>query len=250
MYQSTNICMHKSKFRNKKWMTSVGIYLLISIPLLASKKSVAQSEPEAAARKVTSNLAAGWVGIIKIVPTDLSPIKKFNIQMKLSNHRIDLVRIGSADAYDVLVNIAPEGMPLVRSNFSAQIITATPSGWFPNIKPVINNFDIVEKKSNASFLGVCTTNMTIDNVSVLSNGSWKGDVICWHGGTEKNSGTITLRRGQFDETAKSVGTVTSGGGNNSNSSNNRTQSSESPNNSTGINEIKDRVPGLLRRIFR
>lgn len=234
----------------QKWVSSVSSVLLMSL-ILSGGESLAGTMTKDAAQKEIALLSGGWVGTIKVVPRDIRPVRRFNVQFKLSNPRFESPQ-DTAYTYDLVVNIAPEGKPLVRANFSDPTTSAYVGGW-PNNEPTLNRFFIVPYKSvtgnpNASFLEGCNGSMLVGNITpALAKGSWKAEVRCADPSQYgEDSGEITLQRGQFNESAQPAAVVPNGSSNSSSSQQNTPQTpSNSPNNG-----IKEKASDLIRSIFK
>jgi hypothetical protein len=197
-------------------------------------------------------LSGGWVGKIKIVPNDLGPVRKFNIQLKLSNPVLSPNTSIHAHTYDVEVNIAPEGKPLVRSNFSNQTIrTYTYKDVGYNYIYRFSGFNFVRKGfKNIGLLEGCERNLDFEDVNLSTSSPWKGEASCR--GIEKKTilkGEITLQRGQFDESA-SASNVSSGGQSDRAVSSQQQGNQIMPPNRSVIDDVKNEVPAFLRNIFK
>jgi hypothetical protein len=252
------------------WMNAIGNTLVVSLFAFAYGEPILAKGAEAI-KKEAIQLSGGWVGTIKIVPKNLDPVMKFNVQMKFSNPRPE-DQYGYSYYYDVMVNIAPEGQPLVRSHFSNStigVVLSKISGTY-DYENFLGDFHFVRPRTyDAGFLVGCEHSMSMDGVNMTTpaNGPWKGRLKCYSDKTGRtHSGEIILQRGQFDETAKAADVVPldrygmpiSPGQNfpaqRQPQQGEGVQPPPSPINGSGgispIDEVKDRVPGVLRRIFR
>jgi hypothetical protein len=243
-----------------EWKRLIGRGLLISILLSVSGNS-AFAKDQQAALKDTSLLAGAWEGKIKVVPRDLGPIRKFNLQLKLSNPRLD-EKYPLRYIYDVAVNVAPEGKPLVRSNFSDLTIQTSIyqiTGTFDYLS-FLDYFRIAGEYKTSNYLTVlegCEKELTFSKVDVSSaKGPWKGEVECngsAGAGSQVRKGEITLWRGQFDESVASANVTEPSERMRFQHQNTLPQQNDQ--NQRGsldrsvVNKV-DRIPGILRNIFR
>jgi hypothetical protein len=252
--------MHYLSFRKKQRKLTRSA-LLISILFLISGNPIAAKSKNAAAQDA-ARLSGGWVGKIKVVPRGLGAVSNFNIQLKLSNPHLDSESSVQAYDYDVEVNIAPAGKPLVRSNFSDSTLRSYTDqvGYSFEYIPLFSEFKFVrEDLRSVEFLEGCERGLRVRSIDLSSaGGPWKGKVECYGKGIGETAkrGEITIQRGQFDESVRSANSSSVDQSERSVVSqqgariqqNNRTQ--QAPLNPPSINIGKASMPGILRNIFR
>jgi hypothetical protein len=205
--------MHCIMFKKKCLQQTKLIISAISalILLFSSEKSI-EARDKNLALKDAAQLSGGWVGIIKVIPKDLGAVRKFNIQLKLSNSRVNSSASIPVYDYDVLVNIAPAGKPLVRSNFSELTLRSYTDqvGYSYEYIPFFGEFNFVRKGfKNIEFLEGCERGIRIRSIDLGAvRGPWKGEVECRGKGIgdPPKQGEVIIQKGTFEESISSAST--------------------------------------------